>query len=170
MDEGWFFWKQIVTPLWFEFDPVLQQSAGSPYLIYHHVNRILKKWENAIMPAKYAKNDKTAWAETKFAQVTLTADQKDEFHRWWNQKAFDVPLEISTMIANGWKAGLTWDDANKCFIASATCKDERSVNANVCVTSRSDDYTEALLLNVYKVNVLFKNQPLPTERGGNTWG
>lgn len=169
-DSSRFFYVTLCNPQWNDPDPRFAGPIPTHYQIVYSVNKILNRWENAAMPARVKQNSKMDFNNTQFAMVRLSEADRTEFHSWWNAKGFDGGLEISTFIANGWKTSLTWDDANKCFICASTCKDERSVNANVCVTSRSDDYTEALLLNVYKVNVMYKNAPLPTERGKDNWG
>lgn len=165
-----FFLKQIENPHW----NVWREMHAMPprkddffsTLVY---GKLLNQWENAIMPRKNSQTD-MSWQNTKFAQITLNNDEKDAFDVWRNVKGFDSALEIGVLISEGWKSSVTWDDSNKCFIVAATCKDERNVNANICVSSRSDDFVEALLLNVYKVKVLFKGKAIPTERAANNWG
>jgi hypothetical protein len=110
------------------------------------------------------------YAEVEFVQHKLNAEEKVQFTSWGSGKNFDSDLEVSDFIQHGWKVSVSWDMNNDCYIVAATCKDEKSVNVNKCITSRSDQWFEALLMNVFKVTVLFKGQALSTAPKDDSWG
>jgi len=101
-------------------------------------------------PSPKGKND---WGMT-FVNFRLGKEEKDEFKAYMSAKPDILSEKLAIFIGEGHKVSLSWDDNNKCFIGSATCKDEGSINNNHCMTSRSDDWFEALMMNVYKANEL----------------
>jgi hypothetical protein len=105
-----------------------------------------------------------------FAQVKLDAESGRAFGNWVESLESHQIDEIQAFIVEGWKTSITWNDNNQAFIASSTCQDDRNVNHGICVTSYSDSVLEAFLMNVYKVNVMFHKQKLPTEGTGSRWG
>lgn len=165
-----FFYNQVIHPNWVVWEAFgLKPSVVSYDVRAFYFQRIIAKWERSIMPAKN-KASSNNWGNTQFAQIRLSEQNKVEFNEWRSKAKFDAALEIGVFIANGWKSSITWDDGNKCYIVASTCKNDRDVNHDICVTSRSDDFAEALLLNVYKVTQLYRGKKLPLESGDANWG
>jgi len=107
---------------------------------------------------------------TQFAAVRLDPEGKDAFQTWLKEVGDDYGNFVVICQGDGWKIGSRWDNANDCFIHSFTMTDEKDRNANICVTSRSDNYFEAFFLNYYKVYVLYDKKRLPTEAPKENWG
>jgi hypothetical protein len=115
------------------------------------INRLFLTMEVFIMPAKAQKaGANNNGFTTKFVNFKLGKEDKIAFEQYMSQKA-DVLLEdLVVFISEGHKLSQSWDDKNKCFIASATCKDEGSINYDYCLTSRHPEWYPAVMMNVYK--------------------
>lgn len=107
---------------------------------------------------------------TKFCAISLDTPAKAEAKKWLEKNGRDLDTYAVQMVRDGWKSSFSWDEYNDCFIASATMRESGHKNFDVCVTSRSDNMWDAMLLNYYKIYVLFTDQPLPTERPKDNWG
>lgn len=135
------------------------------------LNRHIKHMEQWLEMAPTKKPTKQHFGnEITFVTIRLDKEQAAAFGVWQNTKSVDFELELADFMSKGWKTSITWDGNNDCYIVSSTCKDDRNVNLNTCVTSRSTSWYEAMLLNVYKVVILYKNGKLPTETTENNWG
>lgn len=107
---------------------------------------------------------------TKFAAIRLDATEKKAFKKWCEENAADGDVYYVELIRAGWKGSTRYDDENDCFVWSMTQMSERDVNHDVCVTSRSDNMYEAMMLGIYKINVMFQGKKLPTEAERDNWG
>jgi len=124
-----------------------------------------------IMASKAAKKPaNSGWTQTEFVTIKLTGKAKDDFHTWASRKEADVALDVASFISNGHKIGISWDDSNKCWIVSATCKVDGDVNENCCITSRSDDWFEAMAMNVFKATVLCNGGAWRDQQESSEWG
>jgi hypothetical protein len=117
-----------------------------------------------------AQRNNNGFGDIKFAAIKLETEGKDEFANWYKSTDNAKPEDIGELLVMGWKCSVTWDGNNDCFIASYTQRDEDDRNYNVCVTSRSDDITEALFLGVFKIAVMFADKKIPTEQVKDNWG
>lgn len=127
-----------------------------------------QKWEK-IMGKKTKKAEVNNWG-VKFCSIELDTPSKEKMKKWASENYKDLETYGDAMIRSGWKTSLSWSDDNDCFIAASTQQDEDDENHKVCVTSRSNNMFEALILNYYKIFVLYKNSALPTERKNDNWG
>jgi len=106
----------------------------------------------------------------KFCTILLDTEQKSVLKEWLNNNQADLDTYFHNMVTDGWKTSCTWDDVNDCFIASATQRFDDDKNYNVCVSSRSDNLYEAILITYYKIYVLYEGKRLPTEPTKANWG
>lgn len=97
-----------------------------------------------------AKNSNGKFVQVDFVNIDWQDKHEEMFEAWQKKHANDWHLKVTDMLANQYKFGLTWDDNNACYIVSVTCKDDRSSNANMCFTARSDDWTEAMQIAIFK--------------------
>ena len=105
-----------------------------------------------------------------FINVEMTDKHEADFTEWWSQ-AFPKLGELTAeLCSDGNKIGVSFDGDNECFIVSVTCKDEGSDNHNRCFTSRSDEWTEALGIALYKWDVIFKRSTWEGKSRRNNWG
>lgn len=117
------------------------------------------------------KGKSNSWqGTTKFCAISLDTEGKEKARAWLEKNGKDIDTLATDMVRDGWKTTFTWDADNDCFIASATQRDEDHRNYDICVTSRAGTMWDALMLNYYKIYVLYKNQSLPTERAKNSFG
>lgn len=121
--------------------------------------------------AKSSTNRKSYnFGDIKFAAIRIGETEKDTFSEWFKDANNAQPEQLGELLVLGWKCSVSWDNSNDCFIASYTQRDENDRNYNVCVTSRSDDLTEALFLGVFKIAVMFADKKIPTEQIKDNWG
>lgn len=115
--------------------------------------------ENDLMPTANRFN-RNAFQQVEFVTINLDTAAEKAFRIYAKDNLDKLVPMIAEFMAEPHKLGLSWDDSNNCFIASATCKNEKSENHNQCITARSDDWSEALLLLLFKHYVVAK---------GGTW-
>lgn len=139
----------------------------SPHLT-NEVNSNLERYFE--MANKARKPQEQSAYTTKFCTIALDTEEKAILKEWLQSNSKDLDTYFHTMVTDGWKTSITWDDNNDCFIASATQRFDDDKNHNVCVTSRSDNMYEAILITFYKIYVLFKDKKLPIEPNKQNWG
>lgn len=97
-----------------------------------------------------AKSRNGTFAQVEFVVIDWQEKHEAMFDDWQRKHANDWHMKITDMLADQYKFGLTWDDNNACYIVSVTCRDEKATNAGLCFTARSDDWTEAMQIAVFK--------------------
>lgn len=112
---------------------------------------------------------KPNFSDFQFVQYTLSKSEKDAFEKWWETHYSDAPTLLSEVINSGYKQSSSWDDTNDCYIVTFTCMDKRSGNYCLVMSSRSDDWLEALGINLFKHYVLFIESGYPIKTS-NKWG
>jgi len=124
------------------------------------------------MMARNGKSSKSgsSFPEIEFIDLRLDAAQKEEFLAWKKAAGEDSYDIVTDFVGTGHKLSVTWDDNGNCFIASFTCKDERSANIGKCITSRSDTWFEAIMLGVFKAQVVFKGAAWLGASRKDSWG
>lgn len=129
----------------------------------------LQEFDNIMGNKKNGKSGGSQFS-TKFAVISLDSEGKELAKQWLAANHKDLDTFFVDLVRDGWKTSLRWDSENDCFIASATCVDDDNRNYDVCVTSRSDNMYEAVLINYYKIYILFDNKKLPVESAKANWG
>ena len=125
----------------------------------------------ARMAAKGKKNpsEQSSW-NVKFVNMTLTKEQRIEFAAWYKEHVQDLETLWEDHVSMGYKMSFRWDNENDCYIASSTGTEDNKHNKNLCLTSRSDVLAEAVMLQIYKTNVLCKNGVWEVEDNSRSWG
>jgi len=121
------------------------------------------------MPAK----GKTEWNSNNanFADVKLTAADKDAFDQWFSSANADLEVWFQNMIDDSYRVSLKFDYNNSCYQCALTQQDAKHINANLIIISRAGSVEESFLLCCYKVSVLYEGQRLPSQsEGNNSWG
>lgn len=113
--------------------------------------------------------NKPEW-QVNFIQIKLTGQHKDGFAEWMERKEAEIALDVAAFMSNGHKTSITWDNENKCWIVSATCKEDDSVNYNCCLSSRSQEWWEAMCMNVYKSDVMCEKGSWLDQQVDTNWG
>lgn len=133
----------------------------------------MSRWFNnmeVFVMARKARQNTWSGGDIKFAQIRLEEEQKPDFLAWATENEHAVFGLLTDLAADGWKGSFSEDAINVCYIASHTQQDEDDKNYHVCVTSRAETILEALMLNAYKIGVLYKRKLIPTEAPRQNWG
>jgi hypothetical protein len=108
---------------------------------------------------------------TQFVNLKLTAELKPQFVAWADDNAADTLTLLNQVVAANYKVSCNMDEQNDCFIVSVTGTPDNRYNRNLCMTSRSNDLLEALLMMLYKVIVLCDMQDWGEAADtNNNWG
>lgn len=111
------------------------------------------------------------FGDVKFAVVKLNSEDKDVFLKWLKSNATDFSTGVLRVLQDGWKVSMKEDAPNQCYVVTLTQGNERNINHNVAVSSRSDDMEEAFWISVYKIYVIWQDQPIPTQvNQDQSWG
>ena len=97
------------------------------------------------------------FGNTEFVNVTLDVEQRKEFKAWFTTIVDDLHDEIGQLMVDDYKVSCSWDDNNQCFIATFTGKPDQNYNSEKALSSRSDNWFEALGLNLFKHIVIFSS-------------
>lgn len=123
------------------------------------------------MPKKFgSKQTSGDWPEITFINYRLSAEEKKVWNAWSEKNANTAVDELAIFMSNGHKTSISWDLNNSCWIASSTCKDDKSINHNKCIMSRSQDWLEAMMLNLFKASVVCKDGDWSDMKSDDTWG
>jgi len=123
------------------------------------------------MPRNYQQpSTKNGTFDYEFASLRLNEGQKNHFKEWFSENAQAFEDLIASITLEGNKNSFSWDENNDCYIASLTCNNSKSPNHKCVMTSRAEDWFEALMMNVYKYIVVCDNGAWPRDKGRNNWG
>lgn len=113
---------------------------------------------------KYHENEFT------FVSVSIQKSDRGEFQRWAIEQQDNLLDLLERAITDGIKISVSYDLLNDCITASATVVDANKADYNSCITSRSDNVGEALLLTAYKIFVLLEGVAWRTQGTDRNWG
>lgn len=152
--------------------PVHTNHLGYPSNWYiSTIVRKIAQLEAHVMSAKNSsKSNKMDWQNTVFVQYKLSKEDKVKFDKWSEREPSEVALDIATFMSSGAKTSISWDTNNNVWIVSSTMKEESDKSYNECLTSRSDDWYEALRMNCFKGSVLAKGQKWSSLQVDANWG
>lgn len=119
--------------------------------IYLELSLILK---DAQMPPKNRKMSRDNMPE--MISSKLTDAELLEFETWYAKQQPKLWNTLTDILLDGHKQGVSWDAYNDCFIASLTGRGDGVTNDGRCLTSRSQDWIEAVALNLYKHLVIYQ--------------
>lgn len=138
-------------------------TAAIAYLIAQLENKVLKM-------AGKSKGNVSQWVKPVFVNMTLNEEQKKIFTTWYKSEGERLSDFLGQVMVDDYKVSVNWDDNNQCFIASFTGKEDQRFNSNMVLSSRSDDWYEAIGLNLYKHLILCKSGKWDGETTKNNWG
>lgn len=158
--------------LWLARAPPTLNHLRDPTAVFlRSLQRKLDNLEMWIMASKNTpKPNAKNFAEISFLNIKITGKHKDDFNTWMSRKDAEISLDVAAFMSNGHKTSITWDDNNKCFIVSATCKESSSPNVDCCITSRSAEWWEAMCMNVYKNDVMCNKGSWRDQQEDTDWG
>jgi hypothetical protein len=99
-----------------------------------------------------ASGDKSP-ALPRFVDVKLTQDDKNDFLSK-RESVESMVVSLSRLCDDGYRVGCSWSGEQQAYTVSLTCRDAKSVNAGLCMTSFARDLATAVALALYKHHVL----------------
>jgi len=108
--------------------------------------------------------------DIEFVNVTLNESQRKDFKAWYATSFESLADEIGQVMVDDYRVSCNWDDNNQCFIATFTGKTDNRANPSRALSSRADNWFEALGINLFKHTVLFKSGEWDGEGVKNNWG
>ncbi|GJQ33883.1 MAG: hypothetical protein HBSAPP04_27220 [Ignavibacteriaceae bacterium] len=149
------------------YDPYLKKTACDMFNSYMH------KLSEVVMPQKKQQNNdnnRQNWTKVEFVNINLSKSEKTQFKSWYADNQAELPMLLTAFLSAGYKTSMKYDFENSCFIVTAICEDDGLPNHGKALTSRSDDWLEALALNLFKTDVLSPDGVWETSGKGNSWG
>ena len=134
-----------------------------------NVEHALTHMETSVMSAKNSAK-KPAWGNLIFHEHRLSASEKAEYIVWIGEDQHITNAKLEETAMRGYKASLSWNSKDKCFICTHTCVDEASPNHQMAISSRAGDVMTALFVNVYKIAVLYEFGAFQQKDGTADWG
>jgi len=123
------------------------------------------------MPRKYqAAKETSNNFGFSFVNTRLTAEQATEFRQWSKDNISALVALVTELLGDGYKLSFTYDHNNDCFICSLTGVKGHPINGELVLTSRSDDWQEAILLSAWKHFILFQGRRWETTETRPNWG
>lgn len=137
--------------------------------ITHHIQRLLVR--KTFLMAKKTKSElNNNFGGVTFVNYSLTADEIKKAKAWITANQADVETLLDTHIKAGYKTSIRYDQENECFIFSSTGTDDTGVNNKKCISSRSDVLVEAMMLQLFKVDILFNGGEWEGANDRMKWG
>lgn len=167
-----------ITPVWItnlhywrDYPIPLNHLSQPTNSFVRTINRKIEFMGELIMP-KNASRPQTnnTFVPVVFVNFKMPKEHELLFAEWFQRKGEATALDIASFISEGNKIGITWDSNNNCWIVSATCKRPGHENENHCMTSRSDDWYEALAMCAYKDRVIAKSGSWSDQQENSNWG
>jgi len=121
---------------------------------------------------KLPKNSKRDDFGVEFINYRLSTEEKADYTEWLQKTKPEFERVFVDMLTAEIKVGFSIDAQRSCFICSVTPKGEKDVNSGKCMISRSDEYDEALFINLYKMELFnATNKGLWASKDeDNNWG
>lgn len=135
------------------------------------LNRWILTLEDFVMPSKAKKTGKArSGFTTVFVNFKLTQSDKADFRDFMGRGDEKVVASFIQAMGKGLKFSISENAEQGFYLASATCRDETSINYDHCITSRASDWWEAIIMNVYKAEKLGYDQPWADMADDEDWG
>lgn len=123
------------------------------------------------MPGKSQKSgNKRGGFTTTFVNYKLSNQEKAEFVKFAGQGDEKTQHAFVEAMGKGNKFSVSLNDEKGFYLVAMTCRDEGSVNYDFCITSRSPDWWEAVLMCVFKAHKLGYDQSWADMSDSDDWG
>lgn len=157
-------WLQLTYP---PLSPT-QWSGGAKA---RKLNRWLSTLEVFTMPSKSKKTSKSrSGFTTTFVNFKLSVQDKEAFAKWSARNIEVVQAEFTQAMGRGCKMSISENAEQGFYLASMTMRDEGSINYDFCITSRSPDWWEALIMNIFKAQQLGWEESWADQADSDDWG
>lgn len=129
----------------------------------------MSKFNDESSPRAKYNPKKKPMREIEFINIHLTDADEAPLKKQRDLHAKMVIDPLDGILMAGYKVSMSVDYENECYIVSTT-GGERTVNADKCVSSRSDDLYEAVAIAFYKIfgengEVAWETKPKRYNRG-----
>jgi len=109
----------------------------------------MSKFNDESAPNKKYNPKKRQMREIEFINIHITSEQEKDLATLRDSLAKMQINPLDTLTMAGYKVSINVDFENECYIVSVT-GGERTVNVDKCVSSRSDDLDECILMAYFK--------------------
>lgn len=140
-------------------------AAGGFFADYRYFKHFLE-WSLERVDLTMASN----YSKIEFVNLTLTAAQKKQFAKWFEETRADLFAHMLVIAQEGYRLSVSFADKNDMIVASYTCKSESSPNVNKCVSSRHDDPEVAVGIAVYKLIEMLGFTEWSADQLDDDWG
>ena len=113
---------------------------------------------------------KREFTRIQFVNLRLTGEDKKTFEKWRKDNEDDLFALLETIILEDIRVSVSFDGKNRTYIVSFTCRDELSPNNGFCVSSRHDEVVTAVLVAIFKHQVVIADQTWDTVASADDWG
>jgi hypothetical protein len=132
----------------------------------HHAITQMETWN---MPSNASKKSYTG-GDVRFIDKHLTSDEKRIYTEWIRAEQHISSAALEQCAQRSWKLSCSYDVKNKVYIATHICWDEKSPNYRVGISSRAGDVYSAILINAFKLAVLYAFSTLSDTSTEADWG
>lgn len=119
---------------------------------------------------KKAPTAPSSFRQYEFVNMRLDKSEKAQYQAYVSSSSDELWDDLRTLIQAGYKLSVSYSSDTDCYIASLTCNANGDPNDGKVLVSRSNDFTEAVLLGVYKTTVLCKDNIWPDSAQADDWG
>lgn len=126
-----------------------RRGAVSPTGLVHSLGVCLIEDYNMARGGKLGKEKDAPGGLPRFVDVKLTPEQRAEFVAVKERYA-DSTRWLQDLADDGYRVGVSWSGEHSSYTVSLTCRDARSPNNGMCMTSFAGDLVTAIALAVYK--------------------
>lgn len=113
---------------------------------------------------------KPQFMEYEFVTIRLTEEQVVEFEQWATASTTKIWQMLNDLAEAGYKHSTSPDLENACHISTLTATQHATDNQQRCLSSRSDNLIEAVLLTCYKHFVLSDGGTWQGSQARKNWG
>jgi len=160
-------WKGLLWSL----DNRPQDARRFPRYTQRTLNHIFERTFATVAKQRAVSNDRqNSFKQVEFVELRMGEADKELYTAWEREFAGEFPELWGKHVHDGHKYGITWDEYNDTFIASVTCRDDRSPNNGKCVTARHSNPTTALMLVYFKAAVWHGDAPWASGANRADWG
>lgn len=115
-------------------------------------------------------NNTNAYSEWRFVNLSLSRADEEGFVKWMKANVDTIIVELSGILADGYKHTISYDFDNECFISTLSGTKNTTQNVGCSLSSRSAEFIEALGLTVYKHRVMAENGNWADYARPSNWG
>ncbi len=151
--------------------PPLEPTDFSGGFRSRMLNRFFSTLEEFTMPSKAKKtSNKRSGFTTTFVNFKLSQQDKAEFVKWAARGDEAVQHDFLEALSRGCKMSLSENAEQGFFLASMTMRAEEDINYDYCITSRSPDWWEAVIMNVFKAGKMGWDDSWADQGDSEDWG